>query len=226
MADTNKEEDAIPQKGKILKEGEVAVPQSVLVQIQEQLANQEKEIADGKAKMAGMQESIEAGISVEDGAKLREKKNFEPTFRTVRIRKYPIAGDFENLGYIIGRTSRGAYQEVDRSGVSPQVVDYIEVVFLGEDKTKDGKIKAEKIKLLDYLNKGIQVHCKVLGESKISRKVPTGEEVDVSVYDPQHGLVSTGEQVDSYVTYSDTTLEIQIPGVDEPVKIDALYCNN
>ncbi len=205
----------------------VQVPQSVLTAMQEQMAVLEKKDADREAQMAGFEAMIEAGKSAEgsDDPKLRKGRSFEPKFRTVRIRKYPIAGIYEDQGYVIGWTSRGAYQEVDRTGITPQVVDFIDVIFLGHEKTAEGKIKAEKVRLLDLMNKSTQVHCKILDTKKIVREEPTGEEIDVSTFDPQHGLVATGEKVDGYTAYTDITHVIQIPGVTEPVAIDAMFCN-
>ena len=157
--------------------------------------------------------------------KLKEKKSFEPKFRPIKIRKYPIAGDENDLGYVVGWTSKGAYQEVDRSGITPQIVDYLDVIFLGQEKTKDGKIKAEKVKLLDLMNNGKHVHCKILDTKKEEKKVPTGEEIDVSVFDPAHGLVQTGDKVDGYYAYSEIAYKVEIPGVQGEVWIDSLFCN-
>jgi hypothetical protein len=179
-------------------------------------------MSDMEAENAGVKEMLEKGGAADDGA-LKKKKTFEPKFRTVRIRKYPIAGDFENLGYVIGWTNRGAYQEVDRSGTSPMMVDFIDIIFYGQDKTA-GKIKAEKVKLLSLLNSE-QVHCKILETKKVPREVPTGEEINVTVWDPQHGLTDTGDKVDGYVAYTDITYTIQIPGINNPVEIDGLFLN-
>lgn len=208
------------------KDKMVQVPQETLVKLQEQMAKQEQAMEDMRAKNAGLEALINnKGADAEGDKKLRQRKNFEPKFRTIRLRKYPIAGDFENLGYVIGWTNRGAYQEVDRSGVSPAIVDYIDIFFLGQERTKEGKLKAEKVKLLDLFNKGIQVHCKIIETKKEEKMVPTGEEIDISVFDPQHGLISTGEKIDGYFTYSDTKYIVQIPGVDKPVIIDSEFVN-
>jgi hypothetical protein len=190
--------------------------------LQEQIADQDRKIADMEARNAGLEEMFAKGATVSGEPVIREKKNFEPKFRTVRIRKYPVAGG--ELGYVIGWTNKGAYQEVDRSGVAPSIVDYIDILFLGHEK-KDGKLQAEKVKLLDLLNKGVQVHCKILKTDKEINKVPTGEEINVSVFDPQHGLVQSGDVIDGYVTFSEVKYTIQIPGVDEPVIIDSTFCN-
>jgi hypothetical protein len=215
MADENK-------KG---EEKTVEVPAKLLTQMQEQMAELERKVADSDAKTAGLEEMVAKSATTNDDLKLREKKDFEPKFRTIRVRKYPIAGDENNLGYIVGWTSKGAYQEVDRTGVSPQMVDYIDVIFLGSEKTKEGKLKAEKIKLIDLLNNGKQVHCKILETKRTEDKVPTGEEIDVSVFDPAHGLVTTGDKVDGYSAFSSIQYKIQIPGVEGETWIDALYCN-
>lgn len=208
------------------QEGEVVpVPLKTLAKMQEQMAEMERKIEEESSKRAGLEAMLESGAKTDGEPKLREKKSFEPKFRTVRVRKYPIAGDVENMGYIVGWTSRGAYQEVDRTGASPQMVDFIDVIFLGQEKTAEGKIKAEKIRLLDLMNKGIQVHCKIVGTKVENRSEPTGEEIDVSIYDPQHGLITTGEKVDGFVTYSDRTYTIQIPGVQGDVEIDGAFLN-
>ena len=203
----------------------VEVPVETLTKMQEQMAQMEQKIADQEAKSAGIEEIMSKAAEAGDTPKLREKKSFEPKFRTVRLRKYPIAGDPENLGYIIGWTNRGAYQTVDRSGVSPQIVDMIDVVFLGQEKNAEGKIKAEAIRLLDLYNKGHQVHCKILEQKREDIKTPTGEEIDVTVFDPAHGLVATGDKIDGFVVSSEVKMKLQVPGVDEPLWIDGTFVN-
>lgn len=207
--------------------GVVEVPLKLLTKMQEQMADMERKIADGEAKSAGLEElaSRMAEAAGEKKEGLRERKNFEPKFRTLRLRKYPIAGDFENKGYVIGWTNRGAYQTVDKTGIAPVIVDMIDIVFLGQEKSKDGKLKAEQVKLLDLMNKGEFVHCKILEIKKENKKVPTNEEIDVTIFDPAHGLVSTGETVDGYFAYDDLKYKIQIPSIAEPVWIDAIYAN-
>lgn len=204
----------------------VEVPVEVLTQMQEQMAALELKVEEGNARNAGIEEILAKQASTNDEPKLREKRDFTPKFRTVRMRKYPIAGDETNLGWVIGWTNKGAYQEVDRSGVSPQIVDYIDIIFLDHEKTPEGKIKAEKVRLLDLMNKGQQTHCKILETKREEIPVPTGEEIDVSIFDPAHGLVSTGEKVDGYSVFSDIKYKLQIPGKPEGVWVDALYANS
>lgn len=208
-------------------EGEmVGVPLKVLTDLQEGLARAEQAAADAEARAAGV-ETLLANSSGADPlgeAKIREKKSFEPKFRSVRIRKYPIAGDVSNLGYVIGWDNRGAYQEVDRTGVAPVMVDYLNIFFLGNDRTEDGKLKAEKVRLLDLLNKGEQVNCKILKTAREDKVVPTGEEISVTSWDPQHGLIDTGEKVDGFFKQSEITYTIEIPG-HGPVEIDGEFVN-
>ena len=209
------------------EKGVVEVPLKLLTQMQEQMAEMERKIADGEAKSAGLEE-LAGRLAEANGEKkegLRERKTFEPKFRTIRLLKYPIAGDFDNKGIVIGWTNRGAYQFIDKTGVSPQIVDMIDIVFLGKEKTKDGKLQAEQVKLLDLKNKGEALHCKILEVKKENKKVPTNEEIDVNVFDPAHGMVSTGETVDGYFAYDDLKYKLQVPGVAEPVWIDAMYAN-
>lgn len=208
------------------KDAVVEVPQKQLTEMMEAIARAEKAAADAEAKAAGIEEMFAAqkGAEAEGGTKLREKKNFEPKFRTVRLRKYPIAGG-PDMGYVVGWTNKGAYQEVDRTGVSPQTVDFIDIIFLGQEKTKDGKIKAEKVRLLDLMNKGIQVHCKVIEQKSTPRVEPTGEEIDVTVFDPQHGLIATGDKIDGYTAFSDTQYTIKIPDISDPVVVDGQFLN-
>ena len=207
------------------EEEKVPVPMSQLVKLQEDLASMERAREEDRAKIAGLEEMFAKGAGTDAEPKLREKKNFEPKFRTVRIRKYPIAGDFNNQGYIVGWTNRGAYQEVDRNGVTAQVVDFIDVIFLGQEKTPEGKIKAEKIRLLDLYNKGTQVFCKIVKVEEKKHDTPTGETIMVNTFDPKHGLVATGEEIDGYVSHSDLKYTIQIPGVDVETVIDSVYVN-
>jgi hypothetical protein len=208
-----------------VEDKKVEVSEKTLLAMQEKMSEMERLREEDKAKMAGLEELFSKGAPAQGEAKIREKKNFEPSFRTVRIRKYPIAGDYNNLGYVIGWDNRGSYQEVDATGVNRQMVDFINIFFLGKDRNTEGKLKAEKVRLLDLLNNGVQIHCKILETKKNVVKVPTGEEIDVSVFDPQHGLVSTGDKVDGYYAQSEVKYVISIPGVVEPVEINAEFCN-
>lgn len=203
----------------------VEVPLKALTEMQEKMAEFERRDEENRGKIAGLEELFSTKPEAEGASGIRKKNDYQPKFRTVRLRKYPIAGDFDNQGYIVGWTNRGAYQEVDRTGVSPQVVDYIDVIFLGQEKTKDGKIKAEKIKLLDMLNKGVQVHCKIVKMEKDVREIPTGEELSVNVWNDKHGLVSTGETIDGYIIQSEIMYTIQIPGVEGTIDIDGVFVN-
>lgn len=222
MAEDDKKKPVVDEE----KEKVVSVPLKLLTELQEGLAKAEKAAADATARAAGVEDALatQAGAGTIGESKLREKKSFEPAFRTVRLRKYPIAGDLDDLGFIVGWTNRGAYQEVDKTGISPQVVDYIDVIFLNHEKNEKGAIKAEKIKLLDLLNKGEQVHCKIIETKREDKPTPTGEEIDVTVFDPQHGLVSTGEKIDGYATFSSIQYKVSVPNIGE-VWVDATYCN-
>ena len=156
---------------------------------------------------------------------MKKKTNFEPKFRTVRLRTYPIAGNYDNQGVVIGWSNRGAYQDVDGSGIPGQKTDYLEVMFLDHEKNKDGKLLFEKVKLLDLFNNGVQKHYKIISKETSVREEATGEQITVSMYDPKHGLVNTGEVVDGYVAYSDVTYTIEIPGRKEPLVIDGMFVN-
>lgn len=199
----------------------VQVPQALLQKMQEDIAKIELAAAEKDNKIQGLEEIL-ADLSPDAPVgekKLKEKKNFEPAFRTARLRKYPIAGNVEKMDYVIGWSTRGAYQEVDRSGVSPQIVDMIDLIFLSQPK------KAEKVRLLDFLNNGIQVNCKIIDTEKKPRVEATGEEIDVTVWDPAHGLVATGDKVDGYVGYHDITYTLKVPGINEPLKINGEFLN-
>lgn len=203
----------------------VEVPEDILVKMQESMAEMERKLADSDAKIEGIKELSAASAEAPNEPKLREKKSFEPKFRTVRLRKYPIAGDINNMGYIVGWTNRGAYQVVDRSGITPEKVDMIDVIFYGQEKNENGKIKAEAIKLLDLYNNGLQIHCKILEQKREDVKVPTGEEIDVTIFDPAHGLVATGDKIDGWVCASEIKMKLQVPGIQDPVWIDSCFCN-
>lgn len=209
------------------EEGVVQVPMKLLTKMQEDMAAMERRLADSEAANAGIaalaETLTEANGEKKDG--LRKQKTFEPKFRTIRLRKYPIKGDFEDKGFVIGWTNRGAYQTVDRTGVAPVIVDMIDIVFLGREKSKDGKLQAEQVKLLDLMNQGEFVHCKILDTKKVPKEVPTNEEINVSVFDPQHGMIATGEVIDGYFTYDEIKYLVQIPGVADPVWVDSTYAN-
>jgi hypothetical protein len=202
----------------------VQIPKAELTKVLESIAASEKKEADWEAKFAGLEAMVADSKSADAVGTLRERKSFEPKFRTVRLRKYPIAGDIENLGVVVGWTDRGAYQMVDRSGISPQTVDMIDIFFLGAERNAAGKLQAQQVKLLDLLNASTVV-CKIVDTKKESRVEPTGEEIDITTWDPQHGLIATGDKIDGYVAFSDITYKLQIPGVADPVEIDATFVN-
>lgn len=210
------------------QEGNIEVPMKLLTAMQEQMADLERKVAEGEAQRAGLEEMVNKAAetnSASGDAKLRTKRDFTPKFRTVRLRKFSVDGNPDNGKFVIGWTNRGAYQEVDRTGIAPQYVDFIDVIFLGDEKTKENKIKAVKVRLLDLLNNGNQVHCKILEGKKEAKTAPTFEEIEVSTFDPNHGLMSTGETIDGYITYDDIKYKIQVPGFAEPVWIDGIYAN-
>lgn len=198
----------------------VEVSASVLEGIQRQMLTMETEIQNQKGVIAGLTEINTAGG---DDKKIREKKSFEPKFRTVKLRKFPVAGNYDDQDYIVGWSDRGAYQQIDRSGLSPQIIDVIDVMFLRNLNSKPQRY--EVIKLLDILNKGEQVSAKVV-EKKV-KNVPheTGEEIDVTLFDPAHGLMSTGDKVDGVTMMPDNEYVIQIPGVIDPLTIKEKFLN-
>lgn len=235
-----------------LKPGQMVVDSKTLSNVLEKQAEMEKKFEDERAKNAGLAEMI-ASMKEDGGGKLREKKSFAPAFRTVRMRKYKVGGDHNNEAVVIGWTKRGSYQIVDRSGVTPTTVDMIDVLFLGPDgkpmRSKDdpNKLYAESVPLLSVMN-APQIVCKILevkdyegkqytfrylplheDQAILARpgeeKVKTGEEIDVTMWDPQHGLVATGEKIDGWVAYTNLTFVIQIPGYPEPVEIDQQFVN-
>lgn len=248
MADENNKPGAAggstqpPEKNMVeVKKGQVLVDESTLAKVLEGQAEMEKKVADVEAKNAGLEALFEAqnGADTNGENKLRKRKDFTPAFRTVTLKKYPIKGDVEKLGYVIGWTNRGAYQKVDRSGVAPQIVDYIDIVFLGQERDAAGKLEAESVPLLSLIN-APEINCKVLEmkdyEGKPFRlsypptgfgekQMPTGEPIRITTWDPQHGLIETGEEIDGWVGFTDLTLVLQIPGVAEPLEIDQKYVN-
>lgn len=210
-----------------VEEEQVTVPMKMLTDIQETIARLEKESADKDGKLAGLEELFTNKNDPESESeqkKLRGKKTYEPKFRLVRIRKYPIAGDIENMGYVIGWTNRGAYQKVNREGVSPVIQDYLDIIFLNHERNAEGKLQAESVQLLDLMNRGEQIFCKILDVKKVERTEPTGEEINVLTWDPQHGPVQTGETIDGFVTYSDIEYKVLVPGT-EGIWIDAKFLN-
>jgi len=196
----------------------VSVPSSVLADIQKRMTDLEIAAESKDGIIEGLKTMLEEKADSKGDEKLRKRRDFTPKFRTVKMRRYPVNGDPAKLDYVIGWTDRGAFEEVDRSGLSPQMVNYMEIIFMTQPK------KAEKVKILDLLNRGIQVSCKVAEEKRRVKEVPTGEEISVSMFDPQHGMISTGEVVDGMTTYHDTDYLIEIPGSD-PVWINGKFLN-
>lgn len=227
-----------------LKVGEIVVDQKTLATVLEKQSQMEKDLADKDAKMAGLEEMFAADKGADttgaEKGKLRERKDHEPQFRTVRVRKYPMAGDVTKMGWVIGWTDRGAYHKVDKTGVSAQLVDWIDIIFLDHEKDGDGKLVAESVPLLDLLNKGEQVHCRVLdikdykglsfkpsypSTFQAERKVGTGEEIRIKTFDQKHGLMESDEIIDGYVGFTDLRYVVQIPGRSEPFEVDGKYVN-
>lgn len=230
------------EKPVVLKEGQVVVDQKTLEGIQEQMAAMASDLENEKLKRAGLEEmfAAESGKATEPG--LRERKNTEPTFRTVFLRKYDPtnSGDPEKEDYVVAWTPRGAYRKwVDNGSGNKEQVEYIDVIFLNGE-TKDGKVQAVSVPALDVINSGRRVACRVLdvkdfkGNSfkatypqtgQAERKVATGEEISITTWDPKHGLVDTGEMIDGWVAFSDLTYQVQIPGRAEPYDIDSRFVN-
>jgi hypothetical protein len=223
---------------KTLKEGEIAVDAKQFQEVMERLSSLEGEVETQKGKNAGLEAMI-SDAATQGSEKLRERPNFEPSFRTVTLKKYPMKGDSDKLGIVIGWTPKGAYQKVDRTGVSPQVVDWIDVIFLDHERDEKGTLQAESVPLLSLLA-APEVVCKVL-ETKdykgrpfvptypptgqAEQKIKTGEDISVSVWDPKHGLIQSGEKIDGWVGVTKLTYVIQVPGYSEPIEIDDRYLN-
>lgn len=223
----------VEPKPVVLKPGEVIVSQDLLQKTLESVAELERQREEDKGRMAGI-EALMAADGKDDsptGEKgLRMRKNYEPAFRTVRIRQYPIAGDFENLGYVVGWSNRGAYSKVVDTGVQKEKVDYIDIMFLDPEtgearRSAEGVLQAEAVPLLSFLNDGVQKHCKIVSVDKNDRLEPTGEEIKVVEFDPAHGMMETGETIDGYVGFTDRTFTIQIAGIAKNVVVDEKYCN-
>lgn len=226
----------------VLNEGEVVVKQATLDAILEKQSLMETDLENEKLKRAGLEDlfAAESGKITEPG--LREKKNTEPTFRTVSLRKYDPAhtGDPEKEDYIIGWTPRGAYRKsVDNGLGGKEFVEYLDIIMLNA-KTVDGKVEAVAVPALDVMNSGRRVACKVVEikdfkgrafkptypqTGQAERKVATGEEIAITSWDPKHGLISTGETIDGWVAFSDLTFVVQIPGVANPIEIDQRFVN-
>lgn len=200
----------------------VEVPQKQLTEIMEKISALEIANADKDAKIAGLAAMQDAPAVGE--TPLRQKKTFEPAFRVARLKKLPFNGDPEDMRIVTGWTNRGSYQKVDRSGVAPELIDYMQVIFLGHEKDKDGKLQAFEVRTLDLYN-AQPIICKIDKEEVNKTKKPTGEIIPVVTYDPKHGNVLTGETVDGWVEEADVTLTLNVPGIPEPVKINSKFAN-
>ena len=105
-----------------------------------------------------------------------------------------------------------------------EVKDFMSVIFLGHERSEKGDLQAFEVKTLDLYN-AESVICKILSEDVHKEKDPTGEVIPVTTFDPKHGTVMTGDTVDGWVESVDTKLTISVPGVKEPVTINAKYAN-
>lgn len=242
MAEEKKEAPAEGVAHTVLKDGEIVVSAKTLETIQEQMATMATDLENEKLKRAGLEElfAAESGKTTEPG--LREKKNMEPAFRTVSLRKYDPtnSGDPDKEDFIVAWTPRGAYRKAVDNGLGgKEFVEYLDVIFLNGEK-KDGKVQAVSVPALEVMNSGRRVMCRVLdikdykGQSfkptypqthQAERKVATGEEIQITTWDPKHGLVTSGETIDGWVAFSDLTFVIQVPGHSEPLEIDQRFCN-
>lgn len=227
----------------VLKVDETVVSTKTLEAIQEQMAAMATDLENEKLKRMGLEDlfAAESGKTTEPG--LREKKNIEPTFRTVYLRKYDPtnSGDPDKEDFIVGWTPRGAYRKpVDNGLGGKEFVEFLDIILLNSEKTKDGKIQAISVPALDVMNNGHRVACRIAdikdykGNSfkptypqtgQAERKVATGEEISVTTWDPRHGLIDSGEMVDGWVAFSDLTFLVQIPGRAEPYEIDQRFVN-
>lgn len=203
------------------------VPASLLIEMQKQMAKNEQDNADLKAKLAGIEVLMEEDKDTVSEPALRKKKSFEPAFRTVKLRKYPMMKDHNNQGYVVGWTDRGAYEEVTVTPMGPQKILYIDLIFAGHEKNEEGKTQAEKVNYIDFLNNSTVERFKIIESKREPNEVATGEDIDIVVFDPQHGLVSTGEKIDGYTVFTNVQHQVSIPEVNNgaPMWIDATYCN-
>lgn len=214
-------------KGNEKPEEVSTVPTKMLVEMQKQMAQNEKDNAELKAKLAGIEVLMEEDKETVSEPALKKKKSFEPAFRTAKLRKFPIKGDFENQGYVIGWTDRGAYEEVAMTAMGPAKTLFIDLVFAGLEKNAEGKAQAEKVNYLKFLNDSTIERFKIIETKREDNEVATGEEIDITVFDPQHGLMSTGEKIDGYTVFTNVKHKISVPEVNngEAFWIDAIYCS-
>lgn len=226
----------------VLKEGEVVVSQAMLAQVLAKQQDTEIEMEKMKLKNAGLEELFAQGKDKDDPTgekKLRERKNYTPAFRTVTLKKFSVDEDPEHAKIVVGWTNRGSYRKVDRSGVAPEIVNYLDIILLDDEKTEDGKLKAYSVPLLTLLE-AEEVTCKVLEMKDYKgeqfrpsypptgfgeKKVGTGEVIRITSWSPEHGLIETGEEIDGWVGFTDLSLILQIPGRPEPLEIDQKYVN-
>jgi hypothetical protein len=200
----------------------VEVPQAQLTEILTKLNSLEIANADKDAKIAGFM-AMQDAPAVGD-TPLRQKKTFEPAFRVARLKKLPFNGDPEDKRIVIGWTNRGSYQKVSREGVAPELIDYMQIIFLGHEKNAEGKPQAFEVRTLDLYN-AESITCRIEKQEVHKHVEPTGEIIPVVTYDPKHGNVLTGETVDGWVETPEVTLTLIVPGIKDPVTVDARFVN-
>ena len=152
---------------------------------------------------------------------IRELESLEERFKTKKyyLRKIKIVDDKgeDHGGIVVGWTDRGAYEVVDKSGVSAIMVNYMDV-FLLRKKTPV-TVKAMTVK------DGERIECTEVSRDIKIHKHKTGEEIEVMEWDEKHGHLSTGTMIDGYYATPEGTITVSIPGIAEPYTINQKYLN-
>lgn len=186
------------------------------------LLDMQKQIKDLEARTLAAETAALVTAVAEGKKDIREIESLTERFKLkeLTLRKLSITGadGKDKGGIVIGWTPRGAYEVVDKSGANAVLVNMMDVFFLG------GSDKPTTIKASDLV-KGERIKCKEISRDMQVVKHKTGEEIEVSEFKTEHGLVATGTIIDGYYAQPEGTYTVSIPEHDKPVTINQMFFN-
>lgn len=117
---------------------------------------------------------------------------------------------------VVGWTKRGCYVKVKDHPNEPETLMY-DVYFYGDKEP----VAITAKKFLD----SPRIKCMEIGRDITVKKYKTGEELEVTEFDPKHGLKSTGTIIDGYYATPEGTYALKVPGINEPVVVNINHVN-
>lgn len=193
----------------------IEVDESVLTDLMAQLASQKRDIdsLNAKALISDVEEGKKGLREVEDAAAKYAKAPHEYSLRMVSMAD--TKGN-ETKKLVIGWTAKGCYVKVKDHPNEPETLMY-DVLFYGDEKAVP--ITAKKFK------DGERIKCVEVSRDIKLEKHATGEEMEVTQFDPKHGMTATGIIIDGFDQRPEGTYTLQVPGFPDPITVNMNHVN-